>query len=378
MEIIGIEQNFTNENATCTSDIFVRKIISMWIVSVIIPMASPKYQDGFLLSNIYFRQAAAIKPARIVATVQASLVYSPPPHNVENQRSTPPITPEIIPAGAPKISPAQIGAAAALNTEQEITVSGLKEKEKVDIFKDVSIKVNGISPECSIAVSYTGAECSPYDFQIKTVDGKEVTGLKFKNGNKVIISLNESKVKSLEEEYIIEETSREYTIQADKKYILSADDLSEKDVAALKKISDDYADNRFIKLNDWTQEEAAIVISKLTGLNSLILASEGNTHIKSVENLKYDSAYVGIGKTAGYFGQVKEERFAYFFYVGDLTYSYKNKETLLSDLALLVRLQDPVIDKNGKITYSKINFGIRESLDAALDEMLNGDFDKIS
>ena len=267
---------------------------------------------------------------------------------------------------------------AAINTEQEITVSGLKEKEKVDIFKDVSIKVNGISPECSIAVSYTGAECSPYDFQIKTVDGKEVTGLKFKNGNKVIISLNESKVKSLEEEYIIEETSREYTIQADKKYILSADDLSEKDVAALKKISDDYADNRFIKLNDWTQEEAAIVISKLTGLNSLILASEGNTHIKSVENLKYDSAYVGIGKTAGYFGQVKEERFAYFFYVGDLTYSYKNKETLLSDLALLVRLQDPVIDKNGKITYSKINFGIRESLDAALDEMLNGDFDKIS
>ena len=82
----------------------------MWIISVIIPMPSPKYQDGFLLSNINFRQAAAIKPARIVATVQASLVYSPPPHNGENQRSTPPITPEMIPAGAPKISPAQIGA----------------------------------------------------------------------------------------------------------------------------------------------------------------------------------------------------------------------------------------------------------------------------
>lgn len=266
---------------------------------------------------------------------------------------------------------------AALNTEQEITVSGLKEKEKVDIFKDVSIKVNGISPECTVSFSYSGDVCSPYSFSMKRVDGKETTE-KYKNGDKIIISLTDSEIESLNKEYIIEETSREYTIQADKKYILSADDLSEKDVAALKKISDDYADNRFIKLNDWTQEEAAIVISKLTGLNSLILASEGNTHIKSVENLKYDSAYVGIGKTAGYFGQVKEERFAYFFYVGDLTYSYKNKETLLSDLALLVRLQDPVIDKNGKITYSKINFGIRESLDAALDEMLNGDFDKIS
>ena len=164
---------------------------------------------------------------------------------------------------------------------------------------------------------------------------------------------------------------------ADKKYILSADDLSNSEAAALKKISDDYSDNKFIKLKDWTQEEAAIVIDKLTGLNRFILASEGNTHIKSVENLKFDSAYVGIGKTAGYFGQVKEERFAYFFYVGDLTYSYKNKETLLSDVALLVRLQDPVIDTNGRITYSNINFGIRKSLDAAVNEMLNGDFDKI-
>ena len=55
-------------------------------------MASPKYHVGFLLSNIYFRQAAEKSPARIVATVHASLVYSPPPHKVENQRSTPPIT----------------------------------------------------------------------------------------------------------------------------------------------------------------------------------------------------------------------------------------------------------------------------------------------
>ena len=256
-------------------------------------------------------------------------------------------------------------------------VSGLKEKEKVDIFKDVSIKVNGISPECTVSFSYSGDVCSPYSFSMKRVDGKETTE-KYKNGDKIIVSLTDEAIESLNKEYIIEETSREYTIQADKKYILSADDLSEKDAAALKKISDDYADNRFIKLNDWTQEEAAIVISKLTGLNRLILASEGNTHIKSVENMNFDSAYVGIGKTTGYFGQVKEERFAYFFYVGDLTYSYKNKETLLSDLALLVRLQDPVIDTNGKISYSNINFGVRKNLDAAQTEMLNGDFDKIA
>lgn len=265
----------------------------------------------------------------------------------------------------------------AINTEKEITVSGLKEKEKVDIFKNVEIKTSGASPECTVSFSYSGAVGSPYSFSMKRVDGKKTTE-KYKNGDKIIISLTDEAIESLNKEYIIEETSREYTIQADKKYILSADDLSESEAAALKKISDDYADNRFIKLNDWTQEEAAIVISKLTGLNSLILASEGNTHIKSVENLKYDSAYVGIGKTAGYFGQVKEERFAYFFYVGDVTYSYKNNDTLLSDVGIFIRLKNPVIDKNEKISYSEITFGFRKNIEEASNELLDGDFEKIA
>ena len=62
---------------------------------------------------------------------------------------------------------------AALNTEQEITVSGLKEKEKVDIFKNVEINVSGISPECTVSFSYSGAVGSPYSFSMKRVDGKK-------------------------------------------------------------------------------------------------------------------------------------------------------------------------------------------------------------
>lgn len=266
---------------------------------------------------------------------------------------------------------------ALFNTEIPFTVSGLKEKEKVDLFKNVEIKVNGTSPECSVSFSYTGAVGSPYNFTLKRADGKKTTEY-YKNGDKITVLLTDEAIEALKKEYIIEETSREYTVKADKKYILSADDLSESEAAALKKISDDYADNRFIKLNDWTQEEAAIVISKLTGLNSLILASEGNTHIKSVENLKYDSAYVGIGKTAGYFGQVKEERFAYFFYVGDVTYSYKNNDTLLSDVGIFIRLKNPVIDKNEKISYSEITFGFRKNIEEASNELLDGDFEKIA
>lgn len=264
-----------------------------------------------------------------------------------------------------------------LNTELPFTVSGLKEKEKLDIFKNVEIKTTGISPECSVSFSYSGAVGSSYDFSVKRADGKKTTE-NYKNGDKLTVSLTDEAIERLKKEYIIEETSREYTVQSEKAYILSAADLSESEAAALKKISDDYADNRFIKLNDWTQEEAAIVISKLTGLNSLILASEGNTHIKSVENLKYDSAYVGIGKTAGYFGQVKEERFAYFFYVGDVTYSYKNNDTLLSDVGIFIRLKNPVIDKNEKISYSEITFGFRKNIEEASNELLDGDFEKIA
>ena len=60
---------------------------------------------------MYFRNAAAKAPARTVETLQASCVYSPAPQITASQRSTPPIIPAIIPAGAPKRSPAQIGEA---------------------------------------------------------------------------------------------------------------------------------------------------------------------------------------------------------------------------------------------------------------------------
>lgn len=266
---------------------------------------------------------------------------------------------------------------ALFNTEIPFTVSGLKEKEKLDIFKNVEIKTNGISPECSVSFSYSGAVGSTYDFSVKRADGKKTTE-NYKNGDKLTVSLTDEAIEELKKEYIIEETSREYTVQADKKYILSADDLSDKEVEALKKVADDYADNKFIKLNGWTQADAATVIDILTGLNRFILASEGNTHIKSIENINFNSAQVGIGKTKGYFGQINEEKFAYFFYVGDITYSYKNNDTLLSDVGIFIRLKNPVIDKNGEISYSEITYGFRKTIEEACNELLDGDYEKIA
>lgn len=267
-----------------------------------------------------------------------------------------------------------------LNTELPFTVSGLKEKEKLDIFKNVEIKTTGISPECSVSFSYSGAVGSSYDFSVKRADGKKTTE-NYKNGDKLTVSLTDEAIERLKKEYIIEETSREYTVQSEKSYILSAADLSEKDVAALKKISDDYFNKKFIELSDWNRKDISIFLDDLAKLNPFILASEGNPSVKSVDNVKFDSAYIGIGKPPYVFGSYstpKDEKLAYFFYTADLTYSFRNKETTMNDVALVIHLKKPVVDESGKISCSESVFYGRKDLDTALKEMLNDNLDKIA
>ena len=88
---------------------FVKYIISIWNTSVIIPINKPWNTDGLLFSKIYFLIKAANNPAKTVAIEQASCVVCPIPQNEAKNLSIPPITPAIIPAGAPKISPADKG-----------------------------------------------------------------------------------------------------------------------------------------------------------------------------------------------------------------------------------------------------------------------------
>lgn len=268
---------------------------------------------------------------------------------------------------------------AALNTEQEITVSGLNEKEKVDIFKNVEINVSGISPECTVSFSYSGAVGSPYSFSMKRVDGKKTTE-KYKNGDKIIISLTDSAIETLNKEYIIEETSREYTVQADKKYILSADDLSEKDVAAFKKISDDFVNN---KVNNMDRDSNKSIINGVSGINIGALYAS-TTEIRKLDNINFNSAYVGIERSEGYFGKITETKYAYFFYTMDITYHPNvgytfDKEASVDGAALIVRIKNPVIDlTSGEISYSEIVIGSRKDIETALSNKLNGNFEKIS
>ena len=268
-----------------------------------------------------------------------------------------------------------------LNTELPFTVSGLKEKEKLDIFKNVEIKTNGISPECSVSFSYSGAVGSSYDFSVKRADGKKTTE-NYKNGDKLTVSLTDEAIERLKKEYIIEETSREYTVQSEKAYILSAADLSEKDVAALKKISDDFVEN---KVNNMDRASNKTIINGVSGINLGTLYAR-TTEIRKLDNINFNSAYVGIERSEEYFGQITETKYAYCFYTMDITYhpnanfSYDiDKEASVDGAALIVRIKNPVIDlTSGDISYSEIVIGSRKDIETALSNKVNDNFDKIA
>ena len=266
---------------------------------------------------------------------------------------------------------------ALFNTEIPFTVSGLKEKEKVDLFKNVEIKVNGTSPECSVSFSYTGAVGSPYYFTLKRADGKKTTEY-YKNGDKLTVSLTDEAIERLKKEYIIEETSREYTVQADKKYILSADDLSDKEVEAFKKLSNDFVDN---KVKDLDRDSNKRIISGVSGINIGALYAS-STEIRRLDNIEFNSAYVGTVRTEGYFGNITEIKLAFFYYTMDITYhpdvlSSFDKEASVDGAALVVSVKDPVIDTNGEITYSEIAISAQKNIEAATN-IPYGDFEKIA
>ena len=265
---------------------------------------------------------------------------------------------------------------AMFNTEIPFTVSGLKEKEKVDLFKNVEIKVNGTSPECSVSFSYTGAVGSPYNFTLKRADGKKTTEY-YKNGDKITVSLTDEAAEALKKKYIIEETSREYTVQADKKYVLAASDL---DAGSRERLISLATETLTKKLNSLDTTTKCYIVSGLTGINAgSVLA--GTSRIYNIENIEYNSSYVGIEKTRGAFGGTKEYKCIYLFYNADISYYFNQPfNTIEEELngVLVVRLSDPVVSTDGNIYWSKTEITSKRDIQAALDSKITSDFAKIS
>ena len=118
-------------------------------------------------SKTNLRKAAESSPASRVDRAQAILVYSPAPHATAAYRSAAPITPAMIPEGAPKIRPAQIGAAS-----RTLMMAPLMETPNSEQITEISPNTMPIRIlPLTVSLNFTSFLSS---FQIRTL---EITGM---------------------------------------------------------------------------------------------------------------------------------------------------------------------------------------------------------
>ena len=266
------------------------------------------------------------------------------------------------------------------NTELHFTVEGLEEKPKLDVFADVSLSVTGASPYCKVSAEYSGDQwLSGYSFNITSVDGEQKEY--YQNGDKVIISLTQDALDSLKDKGNIEETSREFTIQSDSAYILSAADLTADNMTAFRAEIDEYLNSKINDLlNNSDNTSKWNVISGVSGINSGALAAS-SCGITGIENVEYHSAYAGVAKEKGAFGNIKEYKYAYIFYNADISYfansGFSKKEDTVNG-AFIVRVTDPMITASGEITYTDISLGAKSDLQTAINDRITENFSKLT
>ena len=267
---------------------------------------------------------------------------------------------------------------AVKNTELEFIVSGLEEKPQVDAFDGLKVTFDGISPFCRVDIAYEGGnpQINTSYFGIVLPDGKKSGSLA--NGDKVTVEISEYGRKVIGELGDIKETSREYTVQADKSYILSAADL---DTESREKLISSVTAALPEKLAALDDTSKLSIVSGLSGIDAFTVSMHSHS-VKSIENIAYDSGYAGIEVSKSTFGVTKENRFIYLFYTADISYSVRDgssmKEEELNGAALIVRLTDATISSSGEISYSALALGARRDIQTAYDSKITSDFTGIS
>ncbi len=258
---------------------------------------------------------------------------------------------------------------AVKNTELSFTVSGLEEKPKADVFKDVSLKVTGSSPYCKVSVEYSGdLPISSYSFEIYNPDEQK----NYKDGDAVKVVLNENDAKMLSQNYVISETEKEYTVKADSVLILTVDDLTAERKAKLDEVVQKNLDEQIQKILNNTGAASSKIMSNITNYNAISVESSGKG-IQSIDNVQLNSAYIGTTVEKDLF-TTKEKHYIYYFYDADFTHNYKSEETVHA--VLLLRFTD-VAETNGEITFSNVETGARKDIDTMLNTFISDSFSKL-
>lgn len=263
------------------------------------------------------------------------------------------------------------------NSEFDVVVEGLKEKEKLDVFENVTLEVNGTSPECTIKVSYNGNELNSYSFEIVDADNNK----RYKNGDKVTVKILDNMVENLKKQYIIDETSREFTVQADSSYILTAADLDDQTKQVLDKAADDFINETkesILKDNTNEAKNARITLfSAISGVNKGSLLA-GYSWEAKIQPAKFNSAYAGACDVAEGWS-TKRKNCIFYVYEADISYNINNHPGKYEGegiCAMMARIEDPKITAEG-VTYSRISFVAMKDFDTAYNALIKSEFEKL-
>lgn len=272
------------------------------------------------------------------------------------------------------------------NTELTFPVSGLNEIEKVDVFADTELTVKGISPECTIEINYkraTSYGLNKFAFEVKNENGDVLEALgrqgtfggQLKDGDKITLTLTDEALETLQKYFVVDKISREYTLECDSKYILSAADLSDKEREQLDKIAEEHLNS---KINEMSSDTRDLIVQAATGLDVGTLKAGCSQKINSLDIKGFNSAYVGIGETTDW-GVTKENKCAFYFYNADVKYyakhfydTYEGEKTII----LVVKITEPTITSDG-IKYSKLNFGAAENIERANKAWITSKLEKL-
>ena len=109
-------------------------------------------------------------------------------------------------------------------------VSGLKEAELFDAFADLTVRFVGAEPYGTVVIEYAGSELSPEDFIFEYPEG----GLK--NGDVIVIRIDESKLDWLVDEYgkVPEVLEMEYTVEGLSDHLTRIADISGDSMESMK------------------------------------------------------------------------------------------------------------------------------------------------
>lgn len=120
----------------------------------------------------------------------------------------------------------------------------------------------------------------------------ELNGV-FKNGDKLTLTITDKALEGFKEFEVIGEKSKEYTVNSDSKYILSAADLTDDARKELDKIAEEYLNSQ---INEMSTDTRDLIVSAATGLNIGALKAGKSQRIDDLKVKGLNSAYVGIGE----------------------------------------------------------------------------------